>query len=83
MERILADFARAAWWAKRRTSSRLSGGVSRKLDKPAGRHRPVVRAPPGKSSLMDAVLALMPEEERSAATSAMTGQACSTWARPT
>ena len=55
--------------------------VSRKLDRPLAVLVQSSSAA-GKSALMEAVLAFVPEEER-VHYSAMTGQACSTWARPT
>jgi DNA primase len=71
--RILADFATAGVVGEE--TNKLVGylaGVSRKLDKPLA---VIIQSSSaaGKSSLMDAVLAMMPEEER-VQYSAMTGQ---------
>ena len=74
LDRVLADFARAAWWARRRTRrSSYLAAVSRLLKKPLAI---VVQSSSsaGKSSLMEAVLDFMPEEQRESYT-AMTGQA--------
>ena len=73
IERILADFEPAAWSARDEQARRLSG--RRLAQARSSRWRSSSRLPrrAGKSSLMDAVLALMPEEER-VKYSAMTGQ---------
>ena len=73
LERILADFERCGVVGER--TNKLLGylaATSRKLDEPLA---VVIQSSSaaGKSSLMDAVLALMPEEER-VQYSAMTGQ---------
>lgn len=73
MERILADFAACGLTGEE--TNKLVGylaAVSRKLDKPLG---VVIQSSSaaGKSSLMDAVLAFVPEEEK-VKYSAMTGQ---------
>lgn len=73
LQRILADFAHAGVVGEE--TNKLVGylaGVSRKLDKPLA---VIIQSSSaaGKSSLMDAVLAMMPEEER-VQYSAMTGQ---------
>ncbi len=73
LERILEDFDRAGVVGEE--TNKLVGylaGVSRKLDKPLA---VIIQSSSaaGKSSLMDAVLAMMPEEER-VQYSAMTGQ---------
>lgn len=73
LERILADFERCGMVGER--TNKLLGylaATSRKLDEPLA---VVIQSSSaaGKSSLMDAVLALMPEEER-VQYSAMTGQ---------
>ena len=73
LQRILDDFNRAGVVGEE--TNKLVGylaGVSRKLDKPLA---VIIQSSSaaGKSSLMDAVLAMMPEEER-VQYSAMTGQ---------
>jgi len=73
LDRILADFETAGVVGEE--TNKLTGYlacVSRKLDKPLA---VIIQSSSaaGKSSLMDAILALMPEEER-VAYSAMTGQ---------
>lgn len=73
LERILADFD--TWGLVGEQTNKLTGflaAVSRKLDKPLA---VVVQSASasGKSTLMDAVLAMMPEEDR-VQYSAMTGQ---------
>ena len=58
LERILADFEPAAWWAKRRTSSLgYLAAVSRKLEEPLAVIMLQSSSAAGKSSLMEAVLA--------------------------
>ena len=74
LERILADFERCGVVGEE--TNKLVGylaAVSRKLERAAGDRDPVAQSAAGKSSLMDAVLALVPEEER-VKYSAMTGQ---------
>ena len=69
-------------WAK--TTNKLVGylaAVSRKLDQPLAIIIQSSSAA-GKTSLMDAILAFVPPEDQ-VKYSAMTGQACSTWARRT
>jgi hypothetical protein len=73
MERILEDFERAGVVGERVNKLvGYLGATSRKLDRPLA---VIIQSSSaaGKSSLMDAVLALMPEEERTQY-SAMTGQ---------
>ena len=80
LDRILEDFIRCGMVGEE--SNKLVGylaAVSRHLESPLAVMVQSSSAA-GKSSLMDAVLAFVPEEER-IQYSAMTGQCCTTWAK--
>ena len=73
VERIVADFAEPGWWARRRT---VWSATWPRCPASSTRRWPSSSSPParpGKSALMEAVLAFVPAEER-IKFSAMTGQ---------